>query len=93
MPRGAKLWLGFAVVWIASPMDLVPEFIPVAGLLDDAVVAALVLRHLLDDGSKRGLRALGEATLQHSRRSSAGGGHLDLAPDLIHGVANSNRCT
>ena len=74
MPRGAKLWLGFAVVWIASPMDLVPEFIPVAGLLDDAVVAALVLRHLLDDGSKRGLRALGgrPCNTQGDRRPEAG---------------------
>jgi len=47
VPRGAKLWLWFAVAWIASPIDLIPEFIPVAGPLDDAIVAALVLRHLL----------------------------------------------
>ena len=47
VPRSSKLWLGFAVVWIASPIDLIPEFIPVAGPLDDAIVAALVLRHLL----------------------------------------------
>jgi len=47
VPRGAKLWLAFAIVWIASPIDLIPEFIPVVGPLDDAVVAALVLRHLL----------------------------------------------
>ena len=47
VPRSAKLWLSFAVIWIASPIDLIPEFIPVAGPLDDAIVAALVLRHLL----------------------------------------------
>lgn len=47
VPRGAKLWLVLAVVWIASPIDLIPEFIPIAGPLDDAIVAALVLRHLL----------------------------------------------
>jgi uncharacterized membrane protein YkvA (DUF1232 family) len=47
VPRGAKLWLWVAVVWIASPIDLIPEFIPIAGPLDDAIVAALVLRHLL----------------------------------------------
>lgn len=47
VPRSAKVWLGVAVVWIASPIDLIPEFIPVAGPLDDAIVAALVLRHLL----------------------------------------------
>ena len=44
---GSKLWLWFAVAWFVSPIDLVPEFIPVLGPLDDAVVAALVLRHVL----------------------------------------------
>jgi uncharacterized membrane protein YkvA (DUF1232 family) len=45
--RGNKAWLWFAVVWLVSPIDLIPEFIPVLGPLDDAVVAALVLRHVL----------------------------------------------
>jgi uncharacterized membrane protein YkvA (DUF1232 family) len=43
----AKLLLGFAAVWIASPIDLIPEFIPFLGPLDDAVVSALVLRYVL----------------------------------------------
>jgi uncharacterized membrane protein YkvA (DUF1232 family) len=47
VPRGAKVWLWVAVVWIASPVDLIPEFVPVAGPLDDAIVAALALRHLV----------------------------------------------
>ena len=47
VPRRSKLLVGFAVAWIASPIDLIPEFIPVAGPLDDAIVAALVLRHLM----------------------------------------------
>jgi uncharacterized membrane protein YkvA (DUF1232 family) len=47
VPRSSKLWLWFAVVWVVSPIDLIPEFIPVAGPLDDAIVAALVLRHVL----------------------------------------------
>jgi len=47
VPRGSKALLWFAVVWVVSPIDLVPEFIPVAGPLDDAIVAALVLRHVL----------------------------------------------
>lgn len=46
VPLGPKLWLGAAVLWIASPIDLIPEFIPVAGPIDDAIVALLVLRHL-----------------------------------------------
>jgi uncharacterized membrane protein YkvA (DUF1232 family) len=47
VPRSSKLWLWFAVAWLVSPIDLIPEFIPVAGPLDDAIVAALVLRHVL----------------------------------------------
>jgi uncharacterized membrane protein YkvA (DUF1232 family) len=47
VPRGSKVLLGFALAWFVSPIDLVPEFIPVIGPLDDAVVAALVLRHVL----------------------------------------------
>lgn len=45
--RTSKVWLGLALAWLVSPIDLVPEFIPVLGPLDDAVVAALVLRHVL----------------------------------------------
>lgn len=47
VPRGTKLWVGFAVAWVISPIDLIPEFVPIAGPLDDAIVAALVLRHVL----------------------------------------------
>jgi uncharacterized membrane protein YkvA (DUF1232 family) len=47
VPRGSKILLGVAIVWFVSPIDLVPEFIPVFGPLDDAVVAALVLRHVV----------------------------------------------
>jgi uncharacterized membrane protein YkvA (DUF1232 family) len=46
VPRRCKLWLLVAIVWIASPIDLIPEFVPFLGPLDDAVVAALALRHL-----------------------------------------------
>ena len=47
MPRGAKRWLLVALVWVLSPIDLVPDFIPIIGPLDDIVVVVLVLRHLL----------------------------------------------
>lgn len=47
VPRSTKVWVWFAVAWVISPIDLIPEFIPVAGPLDDAIVAALVLRHVV----------------------------------------------
>jgi uncharacterized membrane protein YkvA (DUF1232 family) len=47
VPRGSKLLLIVGALWFASPIDLIPEFIPVLGPLDDAVVAALILRHLV----------------------------------------------
>jgi uncharacterized membrane protein YkvA (DUF1232 family) len=47
VPRGSKALVLLAAAWVASPIDLIPEFIPILGPLDDAVVAALVLRHLL----------------------------------------------
>ena len=47
VPRGSKILLVLGAAWIASPIDLIPEFIPILGPLDDAVVAALVLRHVL----------------------------------------------
>ena len=47
VPLRAKIVLAVASVWLASPIDLIPEFIPIIGSLDDAVVAALALRFVL----------------------------------------------
>ena len=47
VPRRGKLLLILLVGYLALPFDLVPDFIPVAGQLDDAIVVALVLRVLL----------------------------------------------
>lgn len=47
VPRSRKLLLLGLVGYLALPFDLVPDFIPVAGQLDDAIVVALVLRHFL----------------------------------------------
>ena len=50
VPRRRKLLLGALAAYLASPLDLVPDFIPVAGQLDDAILVALVLRYLLRGG-------------------------------------------
>lgn len=50
VPRRHKLLLGALIGYLALPFDLVPDFIPVAGQLDDAVLVALVLRAILRGG-------------------------------------------
>ena len=45
VPRSAKLAVGFAGLWVISPIDLIPEFLPVIGPLDDIVVVALAFRY------------------------------------------------
>jgi uncharacterized membrane protein YkvA (DUF1232 family) len=47
VPRRHKLLLGAVVGYLAFPFDVVPDFIPVAGQLDDALVVALALRAVL----------------------------------------------
>jgi len=50
VPRRRKLLLIGLAGYLALPIDLVPDFIPVAGQLDDAIVVALVLRRFLRSG-------------------------------------------
>src|SRR5689334_11021449 len=45
VPVRAKAALVFAGLWVLSPIDLIPEFLPVIGPLDDVVVVALALRY------------------------------------------------
>jgi uncharacterized membrane protein YkvA (DUF1232 family) len=47
VPRRRKALLVGLAAYLALPFDLVPDFIPVAGQLDDVIVGALVLRHLV----------------------------------------------
>jgi uncharacterized membrane protein YkvA (DUF1232 family) len=60
VPRGPRVALVLAGLWLASPIDLVPEFIPVLGPVDDAVVAALALRYVVK-------RAGAEVVAEHWR--------------------------
>jgi uncharacterized membrane protein YkvA (DUF1232 family) len=56
VPRRRKLLLLGLVGYLALPFDLVPDFIPVAGQLDDALVVALVLRSFIRSGGEPLLR-------------------------------------
>ena len=45
VPRRAKIALLVAVIWVLSPIDLIPEFLPIIGPLDDVVAVVLLLRY------------------------------------------------
>jgi uncharacterized membrane protein YkvA (DUF1232 family) len=45
VPRRAKVVVALAGLWLLSPVDLLPEFLPVVGPLDDVLVVALALRY------------------------------------------------
>jgi uncharacterized membrane protein YkvA (DUF1232 family) len=47
VPGRVRVLLVLALGYVASPIDLVPDFVPIAGQLDDAIVLALVLRQVV----------------------------------------------
>jgi uncharacterized membrane protein YkvA (DUF1232 family) len=61
-PRTVRVALAILLVWLISPIDLVPDFIPVLGPLDDVIVAVVVLRYVR--------RRLGEAEMRRHWRGS-----------------------
>lgn len=67
-PKSVRFALVVLVVWLLSPIDLVPEFVPVLGPVDDAIVAVLIL------GFVR--RRLGTAELQRRWSGTAAGWEL-----------------
>jgi uncharacterized membrane protein YkvA (DUF1232 family) len=69
VPRRAKIAVALLIPYLAAPFDLVPDFIPVAGQLDDAILVAAIIAYVarkagpgvieeLWPGSARGLRIL-----------------------------------
>ena len=47
LPRGVRVRLALLPAYLASPVDLVPDFIPVVGYADDAIIVAAVLRSVV----------------------------------------------
>jgi uncharacterized membrane protein YkvA (DUF1232 family) len=47
VPTAAKARVWFLLAYLAMPIDLIPDFIPVVGYADDGIIAAIVLRSVL----------------------------------------------
>src|SRR6476661_1876424 len=47
VPLRAKVVLGASALYLAMPIDVIPDFVPIAGSLDDAIVAAFELRFVV----------------------------------------------
>lgn len=47
VPKGARARLWLLLVYLAMPFDLVPDFVPVLGYADDAIIVSLVLRSVV----------------------------------------------
>jgi uncharacterized membrane protein YkvA (DUF1232 family) len=58
VPRKSKLILGATIVYLVSPIDVVPDFLPGVGQLDDVIVALLALHSILN-------RVDGEVVVEH----------------------------
>jgi uncharacterized membrane protein YkvA (DUF1232 family) len=71
--RAARLRLWLLLAYLAVPIDLVPDFVPVLGYADDAIIVSLVLRWVVRragapvvrrhwPGTDHGLATLGRLT-------------------------------
>ena len=72
LPRSTRLRLWLLLVYLASPIDLIPDFVPLVGYADDAILVCMVLRSVVRragpeavrrhwPGTEDGLDALGRA--------------------------------
>lgn len=95
IPRGLRVRLALLLVYLASPIDLVPDVIPVLGYADDAIVVTVVLRGVVrragpaavrthwpgtDDGFAALCRLTGLPATGNPDAGASGAGASDLDP-------------
>ncbi len=57
LPTGVRVRLGLLMAYLALPFDLIPDFIPVLGYADDAIIVAVVLRSVVRRAGIAAVRA------------------------------------
>lgn len=56
VPRGVRIRLWLLLVYLAFPLDLIPDFIPVIGYVDDAVIVVFMLRSVVHGAGAEAIR-------------------------------------
>jgi uncharacterized membrane protein YkvA (DUF1232 family) len=85
LSRGVRVRLVLLFAYLALPFDLIPDFIPVIGYADDAIIVALVLRSVVRRSGAEALirhwpgTADGLAALWRAARLPGSGGRADAA--------------
>jgi uncharacterized membrane protein YkvA (DUF1232 family) len=74
LPRGVRIRLALLLVYLACPIDLVPDFVPVLGYADDVIAVLLTLRSVI--------RTVGETPLRRHWPGTPAG--LDAIVKLTH---------
>jgi uncharacterized membrane protein YkvA (DUF1232 family) len=57
LPRGVRIRLGLLLAYLAIPIDLIPDFVPVLGYADDAIIVTAVLRSVVRRAGLEAVRA------------------------------------
>lgn len=57
LPRGVRIRLALLLIYLASPIDLIPDFIPIIGYADDAIIVTAVLRSVVRRAGLPAVRA------------------------------------
>src|SRR5690348_5148816 len=65
LPRAVRARVWIAIAWLINPLDLIPEFLPVIGPLDDIIVVTILLRSMI--------RRAGPETVQRHWRGTPEG--------------------
>ena len=97
LPRSMRVRLALLLAYLASPIDLVPDFIPVVGYADDAIIVAAVLRSVAHHagiaavqrhwpGTSDGFAALCRLTGLHPDQASGPAGQLPARADTNPGI-------
>lgn len=79
VPRGTRVWLIALMIYLVLPIDLIPDFIPVIGYADDAIIVAVALRYAV--------RHAGLSAIEKNWPGTSGG--LRSVLTLV-GLADSN---